>query len=148
VWVDGHEIEDVYGRFAAVQLTPEPVVDISGASGVTLMLAMARGQDWCGHAPGPAGLPGGYPILFRGGRIDLDLPAGINRAGAIAWNARWEAENGLVVTPDGRARYGGRLYDALREESPDLAAGFEVADLERVFLAMRALRERLSARRG
>ena len=146
VWLDGAEVEDIFSRFAPVQLTPEPVIDISGASGVTLMLAMAHRQDWSGHVPGPGGLPGGYPVALEGGRLDLDLPPGIDREAASAWNARYEAENGLVVGPDGRARYMGRLQDGLRAESPDIAAGFDVGDLERVWQAMSALRERLLAR--
>jgi hypothetical protein len=145
VWLDGAEVADVYARFAGVQLTPEPVIDISGASGVTLMLAMAHGRDWSGHAPGPMGLPGGYAIAWQGGRIGLDLPKGIDREAAIAWNVRFEAENGLLVGPDGRARYTGRLHDALRAESPDLAAPFHVADLEQVAQAMSALREGMLA---
>ena len=52
--------------------------------------------------------PVAMPIALKGGRIDLDLPEGIDREAAIAWNVRYEAENGLVVGPDGRARYTGR----------------------------------------
>src|SRR5262245_2707407 len=146
VWLDGAEVGDVYARFAAVQLTPEPVVDISGASGVTLMLAMAHGQDWSGHVPGPMGLPGGYPIALTGGRIGLGLPETIDQETAIACNARFEAEHGLVSGTDGRARYTGRLHEALKAESRDLAAGFAVVDLEQVWDAMSALRERMLAR--
>jgi hypothetical protein len=146
VWLDGVEISDVYPRFAAVQLTPEPVIDISGASGVTLMLAMAHGLGWSGHVPGPQGLPGGYPVAFKAGRLDLDLPVGINRETAVAWNAAFEAENGLVVGADGRARYTGRLHDALLAENPDIAAGFHVDDLENAWQTMSALRERMLAR--
>jgi hypothetical protein len=146
VWLDGAEIEDVYARFAAVQLTPEPVIDISGASGVTLMLALAHARDWSGHVPGPVGLPGGYPIALKGRRIDLDLPEGIDRETAIAWNVRFEADNGLVVGPNGRAHYTGRPHEALKAESPDIAAGFDVADLEQVWQEMSALRERMLAR--
>lgn len=146
VWLDGAEVGDVYARFAAVQLTPEPVIDISGASGVTLMLAMARGQEWTGHVPGPMGLPGGYPITLKGGRIGLDLPEGVDREAAIHWNGRFEAQNGLVIGTDGRARYTGRLHDALKAESPDIAGGFAVADLEHVWQAMSTLRERMLAR--
>jgi hypothetical protein len=146
VWLDGVEVGDVYARFAAVQLTPEPVIDISGASGVTLMLAMAHGRDWSGHVPGPMGLPGGYPVALKSGRIGLDLPEGIDRGAAIAWNGEFERQNGLVIGPDGRARYTGRLHDALEAESPDLAAGFDVADLEQVWQAMSALRDRMLAR--
>jgi hypothetical protein len=146
VWLDGAEVADVYTRFTAVQLTPEPVIDISAASGVTLMLALAHGQDWLGHVPGPLGLPGGYAIALKGGRIDLDLPEGMDREAAIAWNVRFEADHGLVVDPGGYARYTGRLHDALKAESPDIAAGFDVADLEQVWQEMSALRERMLAR--
>jgi hypothetical protein len=146
VWLDGREIDDSYGRFAAVQLTPEPVIDISGASGVTLLLAIVHGRDWTGHVPGPAGLPGGYPVAWRARRLELDLPPGLTAAVAIAWNGRYEAESGLCVSADGRAHYSGRLHDLLTAESPDLAAGFAVNDLEEVGRAMFALREALLAR--
>ena len=100
VWLDGAEVDDVYARFAAVQLTPEPVIDISGASGVTLMLAMAHGRDWSGHVPGPMGLPGGYPDRIEGrpyrsrpsrghrsrGRDCLERPVRGRRTGS--WSAR------------------------------------------------------------
>ena len=67
VWIDGEEVADVYRRFADVQLTREPAIEISGASGVPLMLAMAHGREWSGHVPGPHGLPGGYPVRLQGG---------------------------------------------------------------------------------
>jgi hypothetical protein len=54
VWLDGNEVEDVCGRFADIQLTPEPVIEISGASGVPVLLAMTAGRPWRGHAPGPS----------------------------------------------------------------------------------------------
>ena len=146
VWLDGREIGDVFDRFADVQLTPEPVIDISGASGVTLMLALAAGRDWRGHVPGPAGLPGGYPVALTAGRLALDLPAALSQDDAVAWNARFEAENGLVVAADGRVHYAGRLRDRLRVESPALAAGFHVDDLEQVYEEFSRLRQRLMAR--
>jgi hypothetical protein len=146
VWLGGQEVDDVYSRFAAVQLTPEPVIDISGASGVTLALAMVKQRDWSGHAPGPHGLPGGYPVTLRGGRLELELPDAIDAAAAIAWNAGFEEASGLVVDAGGRARYTGRLHDMLRQESRDLAAPFHVADLEEVSRAMVALRGALLQR--
>jgi hypothetical protein len=65
-WIDGEEVADVYARFASVRLTREPAIEISGPSGVPLMVAMAAGKDWRGHMPGPNGLPGGYPVMFFG----------------------------------------------------------------------------------
>jgi hypothetical protein len=145
VWIDDKEVADVYAQFARVQLTREPAIEISGASGVPLMQAMAAGRDWSGHLPGPHGLPGGYPVRLRGGVLELDLPSGLTRDDAIAWNLSYEQESGLVVSPDGQATYTGRLRDLLAVHSPALAAGFHVRDLREVSRAMNDLRSRLES---
>jgi hypothetical protein len=144
VWLDGVEISDVHTRFADVQLLPAPVIDISGAAAVPLILALAAGQSWQGHVPGPRGLPGGYPVALRDGVLALDLPSGIDAAAAIAWNAALEARSGLIVE-SGRARYTGKVEAVLRRASPVLAEGFLLADLDQVHAEMATLRERLSA---
>ncbi len=146
VWIDGQEITDVYGAFADVRLTPEPVIDISGASGVPLVLAMAAGEDWTGHAPGPGGRPGGYPVALRDGRLALRLPQGVTEEEAVAWNRAFEARGGLVIDGD-RAVYTGALRDALARHSPALAEGFAIRDIESVHADMRALRDRLQEMR-
>jgi hypothetical protein len=146
VWIDEAEIVDVQARFASVKLTAEPAIEISGASGVPLILAMAAGEPWRGHVPGPYGLPGGYPVIFDGQALRLDLPSGLTRNDAVAWNARFEQENGLVVGRDGFARYTGRLAESLHAVSPKLAAGFAVADLEAVYAEMEELRAKLLSR--
>jgi hypothetical protein len=143
VWIDDQEVADVYARFAGVLLTREPAIEISGASGVPLMLAMSHGRDWSGHVPGPHGLPGGYPVRLRGGTLDLDLPSGLTRNEAIAWNLRYEEESGLVVAADGRATYTGILRELLAAHSPELAGGFAVRDIAEVHRAMNDLRSRL-----
>jgi len=143
VWLDGVELADVRERFAAVRLTPEPAIEISGAAGVPLLVAMATSGAARTHVPGPFGLPGGYPVRWRDGALGLDLPPGLTREAAIAWNAGFEAANGLVVGADGVARYTGLLRDRLRAISPALAEGFAVRDLEAVHAEMAALRRRL-----
>jgi hypothetical protein len=146
VFIDDAEVADVFARFRTARLTPEPAIEISGASGVPLILALASGADWRGHAPGPNGLPGGYPVTIAGGAVDLDLPGPISREEAIAWNSHFEEANGLVVDRNGRARYTGILRELLNRHSPSLAEGFIVADLEDVYRAMEALRARLQRR--
>jgi hypothetical protein len=143
VWIDDQEVADVYARFTAVQLTREPAIEISGASGVPLFLAMAHGRAWTGHVPGPHGLPGGYPVKLNAGVLDLDLPSALTRNEAIAWNLRYEEESGLVVSPDGRATYTGVLRERLRTLSPALAGGFHVRDIADVYRDMNDLRSRL-----
>lgn len=146
VWIDGEEVADVYSRFAGVRLTREPAIEISGPSGVPLMLAMATGKEWSGHMPGPKGLPGGYPVTFSDGRLDLDLPAMLSRNAAIAWNLSYEEESGLVVSRDGRATYTGVLHERLAAFSAKIADGFHVRDLADACGAMSDLRSRLQAR--
>jgi hypothetical protein len=145
VFIDGKEIEDVYQRFADVRLTREPAIEISGASGVPLMLAMAAGRDWTGHVPGPQGLPGGYPVRLTAGEITLDLPKPLTQYDAVLWNLSFEYESGLILSSDGHATYTGILRDRLAAFSPELAAGFHVGNLDDVSHAMNALRARLES---
>ncbi len=143
VWIADEEVADVYARFASLQLTREPAIEISGASGVPLMLAIAAGRDWVGHVPGPSGLPGGYPVKLHAGKLHLDLPSALTRAEAIAWNRRYEEESGLVITADGRTIYTGVLRERLAVLSPVLAEGFHVRDIADAYRAMHDLRSRL-----
>jgi hypothetical protein len=145
VWIDNEEVADIFATFASVKITPEPAIEISGASGVPLMLAMATARDWRGHAPGPNGLPGGYPVAFRDAVLDLDLPLPIDRAEAIAWNASFEEANGMKVGANGFVSYTGVLYERMRKASADLARGFHVSEIEDVHQAMLDLRARLLA---
>ena len=143
VWLNGEEVADVYARFADIQLTPEPVIEISGASGVPMLLAMAAGKPWQGHVPGPDGLPGGYPVKLVGHRLELDLPPGLAREQAIAWNASFEAQKGLVVSPEGKAVFTGSLGESLTSHVPALRDGFGVRDLETVCETLLDLRATL-----
>jgi hypothetical protein len=52
---------------------------------------------------------------------------------------------GLIVESGGRARYTGTLRRLLADVAPDLADGFEAAQVETVADRMSALRERLQA---
>ena len=143
VWIDDEEIGDVFGTFRDVKLTPEPVIDISGASGVPMVLALAEGRTWAGHVPGPYGLPGGYPVQLTDGALSLNLPPSVSQEEAVAWNARFEEENGLIIGSDRRALYTGVLRDRLARHSPALAEGFDVSDLEEVHRSMQELRIKL-----
>lgn len=144
VWIDGQEVVDVFTRFHDVQLTVEPALDISGAAGVPLMLAMAHGCGWTGHAPGPLGLPGGYPVRWQDGALALELPDGVSRDEAVVWNAAFETADGIVLEGT-RVRYTGRLYEALRRHDTGVAEGFDLRDLDAACGVMMSLRARLQA---
>lgn len=148
MWLGGREVADVFERFASVKLAPEPVIDVSGASGVPLFRAMVEGVPWSGHVPGPNGLPGGYPVRLDAGALRLDLPPGLSESEAVAWNAAFGRENGVVVGADGFVRYAGRVEEALRSVSPTVAAGFAMNEFDAAFDALSSLRERLRSDRG
>lgn len=143
VWLGEEEIADVYGTMREVKLTAAPAIDVSGAAGVPLMLALISGGDWVGHAPGVHGLSGGYPVACRNGELDLALPAALSREEAVQWNEEFEQADGLFVDSDGRAHYAGKLHEKLSAISPDLAQGFDVAEFDDVFESMEVLRTRL-----
>ena len=96
--------------------------------------------------PGPNGLPGGYPVKFAAGRLDLDLPANLTREEAIAWNLSYEEERGVVVSPKGDVVYTGVLRERLAAFSPTIANGFHVRDIGEACRAMGDLRSRLQDR--
>ena len=145
LWLGGAEVADVKSATSAAQITREPAIEISGASGVPLMLAMVSGGSWRGHMPGPGGRPGGYPVVYAGGALSLDLPPGLTETEAVAWNAAFEQASGLYVDEAGRAHYTGLLKEKLKALSPDLSAGFAMTDFADVFAETERLRARLIA---
>lgn len=143
VWIDGEEVRDVYGMFEDVQLTRAPAIEISGASGVPLLLALAAGKEWQGHMPGPDGKPGGYPVRLDMGRLVLDLPAGLSEKEAEDFNLSFERTSGMIVHDDGRVSFTGKFAKAIGRHMPELESGFEVKDLKDVFAAFAELRQKL-----
>ena len=143
VFVDGREIGDVFAEFDSVKLTPEPAIEISGASGVTLICAYAAGKPWMGHVPGPNGLPGGYPVRLENGALSLALPQGVSEEEAVSWNASYEEKNGLVIK-GGTARFTGALHKVFEQAGFAHADGFEIDQLETVYRDLDGLRERLT----
>lgn len=144
VWIGQQEVDDVFALFRDTKLTREPVIDVSGATNVPMMLAMAHGRTWRGHAPGPNGLPGGYPLKFEDGKLSIDPPPEMSIEQTIEWNAAFERHDGAYVET-GRVRYAGKVYEGLAKFSPELAKGFGVEDLEMAHKEMADLRGRLEA---
>lgn len=104
VFINGKEIADVFQEFEDVKLTTEPAIEISGASGVTLIAAYAANKSWIGHVPGPNGLPGGYPVKLENRTLHLNLPENVSEQEAIDWNSSFEEAKGLIIK-EGRELY-------------------------------------------
>lgn len=71
-------------------------------SAVRVLENLFADQEIITHAPGPNGLPGGYPVRVGMGRVLLALPYGVSRADAIAVNQLGQRQDGIyAIQADG-----------------------------------------------
>ncbi len=140
VYVGGQQLDDVFDTFKQCQLTPEPAIEISGASGVTLILALAAGTSWRGHAPGPDGLPGGYPVCLERASLFSICPNPSRVKKRLLGMRALKQQMDLSLKME---RCATKLASMLEEEKFQHAEGFEAKELERVCNDMALLRDRL-----
>jgi hypothetical protein len=143
-WRDGEPVTEVGALLApqrALHLGPE-LNRVTGFAGAMVLRTLLEGGRLDTSLPGPDGLPGGYPVRLEGGRLELRLPPGLDREGAVAFNQRQAARDGVVVE-DGRARFGPAAAAALRELAPELAAGFAAAETELAAARLAQVRSKL-----
>jgi hypothetical protein len=104
-WEDDQELADVTERLAGYRGLPRVELNgIAGHAAARLVLDLAAGRAVRTSVPGPLGLPGGYPVTITGGVVELDLPPGLTRTDAVAWNVRAGEADGVSVV-DGYVRY-------------------------------------------
>jgi hypothetical protein len=125
-------------------LVNEPYV---AASAVRNIMAIVNNTRELAHAPGPIGLPGGYPIRIGAGGVEVALPAELTLEQAIEINLEGLKRegtqeikpDGIVVLTDEAYRVQKKLYGMdLRE--------FRFADMEDIGKELRAIAKKLVAR--
>src|SRR5215831_12062969 len=80
--------------------------------------------------PAPGGLPGGYPVLIANGAVTLDLPPGLTRQDAIAFNDSMARGDGIeAVDDDGTVHFTAACRDAVAGLGAGLAEPLAVDDL-------------------
>lgn len=91
-------------------LTPYPLpagaawAFLTAGSTLRLIRALLGEVEILLHAPGPHGLPGGYPVRVGGGRIEAAAVDGLTLEEAIAINERSHPFDGIErIEPDGTA---------------------------------------------
>lgn len=141
-WAGAQEIDDVESLTRDIQLPYRDLNIISGASAVPVLLALAGEGRRRVHVPGPMGLPGGYPVQADAKGVTLDLPPGVSRDEAIAWNRQFEEADGVGIH-DGRVVYSEKARSEIGRHSVDLANGFAANEIEAAAAALQALRTRL-----
>ncbi|AJX30747.1 Uncharacterised protein [Burkholderia oklahomensis] len=105
VWIDG-AAASTPAALPDVRLPAGPALNlITGATGARLLAALlGRIERYAGHAPGPLGLCGGYPVTLSGGRLEVDLPPGLTLDDAVASNREWARDEGVTLDARGGVR--------------------------------------------
>lgn len=96
---------------------------LPAASGLPLIRALLDPEATLRtSAPGPRGLPGGYPVRVAAGRVELDLPPGVDAGEAVAFQWRSARRDGVEkVEPDGTVVFTEEACEAVARHDPRLA---------------------------
>lgn len=138
-WHGGEPVAEPGALVAALRDAERTELNqVTGVAAAVLLGAVLSGTPLAANLPGPLGLPGGYPVTVTGATVELRLPAGVDRADAVAFNQRAAAADGVVVDGD-RV-----VFDpAVAEHLPDLAEGVDLGDFAAAADRLHGLRERL-----
>lgn len=86
------------------------------SSAIKNALGLLAGTPMVTHAPGPLGLPGGYPVRIGGGKVELALPPGLSRDEAIRLNLEAQKYDGVEsIGADGTVRCTDKAVAIFRE---------------------------------
>ena len=103
---------------------------VTAASALPVLLALLPGAAplrW--STPAPGGLPGGYPVRIGDGSVALDLPPGVTREEAIAFNEEHGRGDGVErIGPDGTVHFTAACRDAVAAVDPGLAEPLAIGD--------------------
>jgi hypothetical protein len=103
---------------------------LSAVCGVMLVRALL-GESLRTAAPGPDGLPGGFPVRVEAGRVALDLPPGVDLREAIDFQWRSARLDGVErMERDGTVHFTAEAQEAVRALSPALTEPLSPAALE------------------
>jgi hypothetical protein len=119
--------------YQAPPLAPSPRYNqVTAASAAPVLEALLPGSAplrW--STPAPGGLPGGYPVRIADGSVTLDLPPGITRDEAVAFNQRQAQADGVErIDEDGTVHFTAAAQEAVAEVDPALAAPLPAGDVQ------------------
>jgi hypothetical protein len=122
---------------------------VVAASACRTLLGILRDTGEVSHAPGPAGLPGGYPVrLFRRG-VELALPPAVPLERAIALNEGGQRAEGVDrIEADGTVVFTETAHAVLRDVVGFDCRGFRSDEAEQVARELGAKLKELGERFG
>lgn len=86
------------------------------------------------HAPGVLGLPGGYPVRFVRGALELRLPDELSLEQAVSFNSLAAKGEGIErIAEDGTVFYTAHAQQSVAELCPELGEPLRLQDIETRF---------------
>ena len=122
-WRAGAPIDDDLRRWVTLAKLPadDRLNAITGAISIPLLLGILGLAPHRGHAPGPMGLQGGYPVRARAGLVELDIPPAISTAEANALNKEAALEDGISIDAGGTATLAPHATEVVQQLYPSSA---------------------------
>lgn len=106
---------------------------VTAAAALPVLLALLPGAAplrW--STPSPFGLAGGYPVRIADGRIELDLPAGVDLAECVDFCVNVGRGDGVdTVDDDGTIHFTEQARAAVVDVAPDISEPLPLSDLDR-----------------
>jgi len=111
-------ISQLLRRYVVYNSAERTVVGLAhmGSSAVKHMLAIINNTNELSHAPGPNGLPGGYPVRINSKGVKVELPEEINMEEAIKINTDgMKYEGAEEIKSDGTVVLTDEGHNALKD---------------------------------
>jgi hypothetical protein len=131
-------------QYAGTPLRSDPSLNaLSAASGLPVIRAfLPESEPLRTSAPGPAGLPGGYPLVIADRQIKFDLPPGLSLDEAIAFQNQSARLDGVeAIAADGTMIFTEAAQQFLRKVDPALAEPLHPSQAESRFGLLKSLLE-------
>jgi hypothetical protein len=117
--------QDVTGQFntdllfhqvSQDRLSGLPGNPVVAASGIKNALALLRDTGLLTHAPGPQGLPGGYPVRLNASGAEVVLPTGVTMEQALAYAEAGQRCDGVErIEQDGTVIFTDKAVQIMKE---------------------------------
>ncbi len=133
-WINGRERSEDFSAeeiFASVADHFRRLGGVDGQyltamSAITVLENLYSDEEVHVHAPGPHGLPGGYPVKVGMGQILLGLPYGVRREVAIQLNEAGQRQDGIqTIMADGTVVFGREQMGVMEQ-----MLGFFMSDMK------------------
>ena len=116
---------------------------ITGCTAAQMLIALLRERFIDYHAPGPYGLPGGYPVTIGKLQVKLDLPKDLILEDAILKNQEWSILDGVMIDNANKIQFNSKATHLLSQYNFPYSNGFDATEIYDVCKSLLNLRDEL-----